>query len=45
MNHLIHIHGTEIPVVEVQGVRVVTCNAICALRDAIKSESLEGGAA
>lgn len=24
MNHLIHIHGTEIPVVEVQGVRVVT---------------------
>lgn len=24
MNHLIHIHGTEIPVVEVHGVRVVT---------------------
>ncbi|WP_334159768.1 ORF6N domain-containing protein [Achromobacter insolitus] len=24
MSHLIHIHGTEIPVVEVQGVRVVT---------------------
>lgn len=24
MNHLIHIHGTEIPVIEVQGVRVVT---------------------
>lgn len=24
MNHLIHIHGTDIPVVEVQGVRVVT---------------------
>lgn len=24
MNHLIHIYGTEIPVVEVQGVRVVT---------------------
>lgn len=24
MNHIIHIHGTEIPVVEVQGVRVVT---------------------
>lgn len=24
MTHLIHIHGTEIPVVEVQGVRVVT---------------------
>lgn len=24
MNHLVHIHGTEIPVVEVQGVRVVT---------------------
>jgi len=24
MNHLIHIHGTEIPVLEVQGVRVVT---------------------